>query len=428
MSIHEHVPHAYRRHVSECITKSVLWLVLTATALAQNPSYRFLRSDDPVADADAYLLTLLSRVPEAREALKNVRELQAIGQRLATSRAELVKLCVKAAPCPVEQMMLYDGEIDRAADALAKLATGNGALHGLIEKHMRPSGRFQKYATEADAALIRDAWIETARGINKLYRVYALGEGRGHMDAMDVAPTDSYFRAMLGEAVNENEELTKNAPFFAAWSQLAFDLLIINQRDEPARYEPLEETGNAAAFARAKTLDWGKWRYSAILVPGQGLQTGESGLAPFGAFRIRIAVQRWRENLAPFLIVSGGHAHPNRTPWSEAVEMKRALMGRYNVPENAILIDPYARHTPTNVRNAVRIIFSMSAPMEKSYLISTDRSSTHYIESTAFADRCANELGYQPSVIVGRVSEFDLEARPNVLSLHADMQNDLLDP
>jgi uncharacterized SAM-binding protein YcdF (DUF218 family) len=31
--------------------------------------------------------------------------------------------------------------------------------------------------------------------------------------------------------------------------------------------------------------------------------------------------------------------------------MKRSLMADYGVPENAILIDPHARHTTTNMRN-----------------------------------------------------------------------------
>jgi hypothetical protein len=44
-----------------------------------------------------------------------------------------------------------------------------------------------------------------------------------------------------------------------------------------------------------------------------------------------------------------------------------------------------------------------------------------------FADRCARELGYQPVDILDRLSPFDLAARPNLISLHADPQ-DPLDP
>jgi hypothetical protein len=29
-------------------------------------------------------------------------------------------------------------------------------------------------------------------------------------------------------------------------------------------------------------------------------------------------LRRWREGLAPFLIVSGGHVHPNKTAFAEA--------------------------------------------------------------------------------------------------------------
>jgi hypothetical protein len=189
----------------------------------------------------------------------------------------------------------------------------------------------------------------------------------------------------------------------------------------------LEEGENSGAFRRARDLDWKSQRYTAIIVPGIGLSESETGLSPMGAFRVRMAARRWREGVAPFIIVSGGHVHPNRTPYSEAVEMKRELVVRYHIPAAAVVIDPYARHTTTNLRNAVRLLFRMGASMEKAMIITASEDGIEYIQSQGFADRCAKELGYQPVYILKRLSGFDLEARPNIVSLHADPQ-DALDP
>jgi DUF218 domain len=125
--------------------------------------------------------------------------------------------------------------------------------------------------------------------------------------------------------------------------------------------------------------------------------------------------------------VSGGHVHPDRTPYSEAVEMKRELMARDHIPEAAVVIEPYARHTTTNLRNAARLLFQMGAPLETAMVITASEDTSQYIQSREFRDRCARELGYQPVDIFDRLSPFDLAARPNLVSLHADPQ-DPLDP
>jgi hypothetical protein len=67
--------------------------------------------------------------------------------------------------------------------------------------------------------------------------------------------------------------------------------------------------------------------------------------------------------------------------------LKRDLIARYGVPENAIVIDPYARHTTTNLCNASRLLFQMGAPMDKPIVITTTQDQGQYIESQEFADR-----------------------------------------
>ena len=398
-------------------------------AWAQSPTYRFVRSDNPVADANAYLLTLLAADPQARAALAAAPELQALRMRLAASRAAVVKGCRAAPSCPVDQLMLTDAEIARTGDVLARLAQPGGPLSRLSRDHLRPSGRAQLHAGLDDPGLVRAAWTDAAQSLNRIYRVYGLGETPRYseIDSISYAVTDAHFRQMLREALEVSADREDQGPPFNAWSSVGFDLLAINQRDETARYEPLEAGENAAAFARARKLDWKARPYTAILVPGMGTEAGETHVSPVGGFRDRLAVKRWREGLAPFLVVSGGHVHPNKTAFAEAVEMKQDLMTHYGVPADAIVIDPYARHTTTNLRNATRLLFRMGAPLGKPVLITTSQDQSLFIETPAFATRCQAELGYQPMTAYRRLSPFDLTAAPNLASLQADPQ-DPLDP
>ncbi len=162
-------------------------------------------------------------------------------------------------------------------------------------------------------------------------------------------------------------------------------------------------------------------------MPGEGPEEHDMHLTPGGKLRLMIAVKRFREGKAPFLLVSGGYVHPKQTPYCEAYEMKKSLMQDFGIPENAIIIDPHARHTTTNLRNAVRLIYRYGLPFEKVALISTDTDQSGYIESKEFQERCQKIFGYQPCLLLRRSSPFDLEFRPKIESLYAD-PIDPLDP
>jgi hypothetical protein len=175
------------------------------------------------------------------------------------------------------------------------------------------------------------------------------------------------------------------------------------------------------------SVDWGRYQYSVIVVPGEGNEIPGVALSPGGKVRDDIAAKRFHDGLAPFVLVSGGFVHPAHTEFSEAGEMKRDLSTRLGVPVDAIIVDPHARHTTTNMRNAARLIYRYGAPFDKKGLVSTDPRQSSYIEGAAFARRCVDELGYVPYKILGRKSLFDLEFLPVVDSLQSDPR-DLLDP
>ena len=127
------------------------------------------------------------------------------------------------------------------------------------------------------------------------------------------------------------------------------------------------------------------------------------------------------------MIVSGGFVHPSQTEYSEAIEMKRDLMTRFRIPEEAILVDPHARHTTTNMRNAARLLYRYGIPFDRKALVTSDPGQSDYIENQTFAKRCVDELGYVPYRLLGRTSAFDLEFLPLRDSLQSDPR-DPLDP
>jgi hypothetical protein len=402
-------------------------LLAAAPSTAQLTSYAFMRSGDPVQDKNFYLLTVLDAEPSARAAVAADPVLKSYRDRSVAALRKALANC-RDPGCVAAGLTVSEPDIAEIGNRLAALA--DRPLKALIRDHLRPSGRFQKHALLEDAAFIRAAWAETAHGMNRLYRVYGLGEAPRYpdIDAISYNPEDQRFYQLISTALETADDgISPDTLFFEPWAQIGQDLLLINQRDEAGRYEPLSSGENAAALKRAATIAWQDFPYSAILIPGAGLRDEERGLSAIAAMRLRLAVRRYEQRLAPLIIVSGGNVHPNKTPYNEAIEMKRALIDRYGIPEDAILVDPHARHTTTNLRNAVRLLFRAGAPLDREVLVSTSKSQSDYIAGQVFYARNQDELGYQPMKLSRRISTYDLAMRPEIISLHADPV-DALDP
>ena len=79
----------------------------------------------------------------------------------------------------------------------------------------------------------------------------------------------------------------------------------------------------------------------------------------------RLAALQYAKGVAPFIVTSGGKVHPYKTKFCEATEMKRYLVEKLHIPANAIIVDPHARHTTTNMRNAARLIYRYGIPLIK---------------------------------------------------------------
>jgi hypothetical protein len=204
-------------------------------------------------------------------------------------------------------------------------------------------------------------------------------------------------------------------------------LMDANDRDEPARFEPMEQKDNKKAFEKIKLTTWSKYPYAAIVIPGNGPPLTTTPISPDNKIHCDAAAMRYLKGLAPFIITSGGYCYPFRGPYCEAVEMKKYLMQRYNISEDAIIIDPHARHTTTNIRNADRLMIRYGIPIDKPSLFITSKSQHDYSMNKAFDMRNQRELGYLPYRDKKSISNHDIVFYPVMESLHMDPL-DPLDP
>jgi DUF218 domain len=265
-------------------------------------------------------------------------------------------------------------------------------------------------------------------GINGIVRVYALGAAP--TTAIDgpgtISPQDLRARLQAADWIAETPR-AGSAQRLDSSIDYALALLDVSDRTDAIGHEPLTGAANAAAMARAKTLDWKRYRYSAMIVTGVGPEIEGEPLSPFGKYHLRLAARRFAAGDIAFILVTGGRAHPRATPFTEADEMRKALIERYGVPAAAIVSEPYARHTTTNLRNASRLLSAMGAPLAAETVIVCNPLQSAYIESARFTDRNAAELGYQPGTVVRRVSPTELVFRPSRASDRVDPR-DPLDP
>ncbi|MHA6768838.1 YdcF family protein [Sphingobium ummariense] len=267
-------------------------------------------------------------------------------------------------------------------------------------------------------------------GINMIVRTYALGQpATTPIDGPGtVSPLDQQSRLRAADWIADTPRAGSSQQLDPSMDY-ALALLDVSDRTDAIGFEPLMvgANANAAAIARFKGLEWSRYRYSAMIVTGVGPEIEGEPLSPFGKYHLRLAARRFAQGDIAILILSGGRAHPRGTPFTEAVEMKKALIERYGVPADAIVIEPYARHTTTNLRNASRLLMQMAAPLDKDALIICNPVQSAYIESAKFADRNAAELGYQPGRVVRRISPTELVFRPSSASARIDPR-DPLDP
>jgi hypothetical protein len=388
---------------------------LAAAAAAQwSPAYVPPSSGSFVQDKGFFLATLLQRDAGAAAAIAADPALQALGADRDARLRAAPAMCGADAACYAGALAWSDADRGAAADALAAALTAASTLSPFAHDALRASGRFSLHADLDDAALVRAAFADLATALDTTLAVESTALGG----------------APLGDAVTA-VAAAHPAPFvfFEPLVAVTLAALAADGRDEAARDEPLAQGENAKALARIPTIDWATYPFTAILVPGLGPTDLSVALSSGGQARVDLAAQRFARGLAPLIALSGGHVHPDRTPYAEALEMKKYLLATYAVPEDAVLVDPHARHTTTNLRNVSRLLLRYGVPADRALLVTTDLGQSLYLGywHGTFGPRCTDELGYLPWRALVPLSQNDACMIPVALSLHADGR-DALDP
>lgn len=328
-----------------------------------------------------------------------------------------------------------DDEIKQVGDRLANLYTGSNALGKVLENHIYPSGSYIIYKDLSEKDFLRAIWEQDAKGINRFVDVYGKGVKPRYakMDSIDFRLDDKYYQTLSLECRQYIYDACKDKKsFFSVPLTTVLTLSDINDRYESAEYEPMGETINKVAYAAIKQTDFSKYPYSVILSLGDGPDQTDVRLSPRNKIRLRTAALKYFTSAAPFIIVSGGRAHPYKTIYNEAWEMKKFLMEQCNIPEKAIIMEPHARHTTTNIRNASRIMIREGVPMDKIALITSTPSHVNWFSmddgrAERFVNKCKDEMGIVPLKLGKRIDESFVEFYPQIESLYIN-PIDPLDP
>ncbi len=412
-------------YLKNCFLTGLLLLVLWPCTFGQPASpdlhYKFHKGTSGLQDRIFYLFTLMEQVPGLSRLLGNDSALSALGNEYQQRVAHPVS----------------SGDLTASLQFSARSsAEVNAALLDLLQRHpkevgrllneMRSSGMFQLYADKTDATLLSLAWKDAADGVNYILNAYTNGKGLRYpvIDSASYYVWTPAYRSMIQQVMIQAAE-KKAGLFFQPSLDVALALLELNHRDEAIRYEPLSAT-NEAAYKMVKQTDWRKYPYTAMLILGASPVATEP-LSETGKSRCRTGAELYHKGMAPFIIVSGGHVRPVGTRYSEAVEMKKYLVNELKIPAAAVMVDPYARHTTTNVRNAIRIMWQSGIPVDKRMMCVSDIMHVAYVNSPMFTKRCTTELGYMPAADVKQTDLYFLSFLPDLRSLQVNVF-DPLDP
>ncbi len=414
------------------ILSFVFFFVFILHSIAQNnhpdARYKFISGNNYVQSKNYYLLTLFQELPAVKKLLENDSYLKTLGISKVDSINSALKTCGRDGFCYTNSMKFSEAEINMVAERLKVLYQPSNALGKLVKEQLVPSGAYILFQELPAAEMLAKAWTQDAEGINFAIGVYAEGRKPNYpnidsisFNTRDPRNNNNFLTGYISLLYNTTSLVTQEnktqASFFAPSLTAALRFIEINEREQAADFEPMTEGENKAAYDRIKTIKWNDYKYSVIMLPGAGPDDPAVPLSAEGMLRCRLAAMQYHKGLAPFIVPSGGKVHPYKTKYCEATEMKQYLIEKMHVPANAIIIEPHARHTTTNMRNTVRLMYRYGIPFDKMGISCTTRGQSSMIEKTLI-DRCLKELNETPYKNGTRLSETEMEFYPLIEALH----------
>lgn len=394
-------------------------------------NYKSSKTSSLVQDKNFYLLTAIQNDKAVRQLLENNSVLKSIFNKQQQEISSKLSSCKDSLSCLISTYQIKEKELKSIEKELQILMKSKMELQDFVKNNLRSSGKYENFKNDTDTELLLKAWQICSRGMNRIMNVYGIGEAPQYatIDSVSYDVKSKFYKGsvFMWSDMLHNKKPRLNTLFFQESLDFSLSLLYMNHRDEVARYEPLEEKENKKAIDHIKQINFNALDYASILILGNGPENYQDRLSAIGKLNIQLGVLEYEAKKAPLIIVSGGHAHPFRAPYCEAIEMKKELMTVYHIPEENILIDPFARHTTTNLRNVSRMMFAYQMPTNKKSIVITNVSHSDYVGSPNFNARCIEELGYLPAIILKRLNSTTIEFLPKIESLH---QNpiDPLDP
>nr|GFD14350.1 hypothetical protein [Tanacetum cinerariifolium] len=204
----------------------------------------------------------------------------------------------------VDSLVWQPREIRLVGQLLQQVYANNQVFRAGIKPLFTKSGRYPRYAGQADTTALRLAWQDAAAGINHILRVYLANTKPRYpaIDSTSFRRGDASLAQQLRKLVPTSAKANKTSAVYSLPLQAALGALRLNDRDEAARYEPLTGGLNAAPTAAVTRTDWARYPYTVILVPGSGPEQPGVALDSAGAQRCRLAAARYRAGQAPFIV------------------------------------------------------------------------------------------------------------------------------
>ncbi len=397
--------------------------VSSGTKLPSVSALQFNDTDRVLVNKVFFLFEKINNDNKLRLAVKEDIVLQKKAVEINDRYNQSLKEC-EDLKCLASALRISDSEIIDIEKALARLEKEElfyTSGHGTMKQHIPLLSGLRERLDP------KTSWRKAAVAINHIYDVYLADTGARyrHIDGMSFSASDRNYFTRVKDELAAICNPVKTGLYFELPLLASLKLLEINGRNEAARYEPLSGGLNKKPFEKLSGISWDKYSYSFILVPGLAPRVAGVALDSGAARRCVQAVDRFRKGLAPFIVVSGGHVHPNKTPYNEAVEMKNYIVEKLKVPDEFVFIEPYARHTTTNIRNAVRLLYLFPFPANKPVMLVTDFFQTTFI--TMMQGRFMDELGYIPYRDLKKLTTGEIVFYPDASAMQVNPM-DPLDP